>query len=148
MVVLGVATVNSPSKKKFKTQPSMGKLICTDFWDRKGVILLDFLEPRQTINSDFYSAVLTKLKALTCRVRLEKKTTFLLQCNNTRPNTGLYTVKYTANLGWTVLPQSLYSPDFVSSDFHLFITIKDRLHGQHFSSNDGGSCSLLVEIYS
>ena len=50
--------MNSPSKKKFKTQPSMGKLIFTDFWDRKGVILLDFLEPRQTINSDCYFAKL------------------------------------------------------------------------------------------
>ena len=140
--------MNSASKDKFKMYRSAGEAMHIVFWDKKGVILLDFLEPRQTINSDCYSAVLTKLKALTCRVRLEKKTTFLLQCNNTRPNTGLYTVKYTANLGWTVLPQSLYSPDFVSSDFHLFITIKDRLHGQHFSSNDGGSCSLLVEIYS
>ena len=35
--------VNSPSKKKFKTLPSVGKLMCTVFWDRKGVILLDFL---------------------------------------------------------------------------------------------------------
>ena len=37
-------------KKKFKTQPSAGKVMCTVFWDSKGVILLDFLEPRQTIN--------------------------------------------------------------------------------------------------
>ena len=43
--------VNSPSKKKFKTLPSAVKVMCTVFWDRKGVILLDFLEPRQTINS-------------------------------------------------------------------------------------------------
>jgi hypothetical protein len=55
--------VNSPSKKKFKTLPSAGKVMCTVFWDRKGVILLDFLEPGQTINSDSYIATLTKLKA-------------------------------------------------------------------------------------
>ena len=40
--------MNSPSKKKFKTLPSAGKVICTVFWDRKRVILLDFLEPGQT----------------------------------------------------------------------------------------------------
>jgi hypothetical protein len=34
---------NSPSKKKFKTQPSAGKVMCTIFWDRKHVILLDFM---------------------------------------------------------------------------------------------------------
>ena len=55
--------VNSPSKRKFKTLPSASKVMCTVFWDRKGVILLDFLEPRQTINSDHYIAMLTKLKA-------------------------------------------------------------------------------------
>ena len=38
---------------------------CIVFWDRKGVILLDFLELRQTINSDCYIALLTKLKAQT-----------------------------------------------------------------------------------
>jgi hypothetical protein len=35
--------VNSPSKKKFKMLPSAGKMKCTVFWDRKGVILLDFI---------------------------------------------------------------------------------------------------------
>jgi len=48
--------------------------MCSVCWDRKGVILLDFLEPRQTINSDRYFAVLTKLKAQNSWVRPEKKT--------------------------------------------------------------------------
>ena len=29
--------------KKFKTQPSAGKVMATVFWDAKGVIMLDFL---------------------------------------------------------------------------------------------------------
>jgi hypothetical protein len=37
--------------------------MCTVFWDRKAVILLDFLEPRQTISPDHYIMTLTKLKA-------------------------------------------------------------------------------------
>ena len=49
-VVHGVATlpievVNSPLKKKFKLQNSVGKVMCTVLWDRKWVILLDLLEP-------------------------------------------------------------------------------------------------------
>jgi hypothetical protein len=67
---------NSPSKKKFKMQPPVGKVMCTVFWDRKGVILLDFLEPEQTINSDCYIATLTKLKARIFSVRAEKKAAF------------------------------------------------------------------------
>jgi len=55
--------VNSPSKGKFKTLLSVGKVMCIVFWNRKGVILLDLLEPGQTINSDRNIATLTKLKA-------------------------------------------------------------------------------------
>ena len=33
----------SPRPKKFKTQPSVGKVMATVFWDAKGVIMLDFL---------------------------------------------------------------------------------------------------------
>ena len=128
--------VNSPSKKKYKMLPSAGKVMCTVFWDRKRVILLDFLEPRQTINSDRYIAMLTKLKARISRVRPEKKTTFLLQHDNTRPHISLMTVEHTVNLGWTVVPLPPYSPDLAPSDFHLFGPMKDGLRGQHFPSND------------
>ena len=56
----------------------MGKVMCTVFWDRKGVILLDFLEPRPTISSDNYIVMLAQLKAQTSRVCPDKKATFLL----------------------------------------------------------------------
>lgn len=67
----------SPLKKKFKTQPSVGKVMFSVFWDRKGEVLLGFLEPRQTTDSDCYIATPTKLKAPVARIRPEK-ITFLL----------------------------------------------------------------------
>ena len=121
--------VNSPTKKKFKMLPSAGKVMCTVFWDKKGVILLDFLEPGQIISSDCYIATLTKLKARISRVRPEKKTTFLLQHDNARLHTSLETA-------WTVVPHPPYSPDLAPSDFHLFGQMKDGLRRQHFPSND------------
>ena len=48
-------------KKKLKTQPSADKVMCTFFWDKKEVILLDFLEPKQAINSERHIRPLTKL---------------------------------------------------------------------------------------
>ena len=117
LAVHGVATLNSPSKKEFKMQPSADKVMCTIFWDRKGVILLNFLELTQIVNSDHYTMMLTKLNAQTSRIRLEKKITFLLQRDNTRPS--LKIVEYTASPGWTVLPHPLYSPDLVPCDFHI-----------------------------
>jgi len=103
-------------------------------WDRKGVILLVFLEPRLTINSDLYIAMPTKLKARISGVRPEKKTTFFFQHDNARSHTSLKTVEHTVSLGWTFIPHPLYSPDLAPSDFHLSGLMKDGLHGQHFSS--------------
>ena len=60
---------NFPAKKKFKTQASAGKVMCTVFWD--------FLEPGATVNSDRYVETLTKLKARIARVRPEKKRNIL-----------------------------------------------------------------------
>ena len=43
---------SSPSKRTFKVQPSVGKVVPAVVWDNKGVILLDFLELEQTTSSD------------------------------------------------------------------------------------------------
>ena len=43
----------SSRPKKFKTQPSAGKVMATVFWDAKGVIMLDFLPKRSTITGVF-----------------------------------------------------------------------------------------------
>ena len=121
--------VNSPSNKKFKTQPSVGKMMCTVFWYRKVVMLLNFLESEQTINSDHYLTVLTKLKAQMSRVRPERKIIFLLQHNNTRPHTSLKTLEHIASLGWAVLPHPLQSPNLAPSDFCLFEPMQNGPHG-------------------
>ena len=122
--------------------------MCTLFWDRKGVILLDFLEPRQTISSDCCMTTLTKLNTQTSRVRPVKKTAFLLQCDTARPHTSLQTLEHIAYPGRTVLSHPLYSPDLTASDFHLFGMMENGLHGQHFPTKNVKQWSpLLVQIF-
>ena len=41
----------SPRPKKFKIQPSAGKVFATIIWDAKGVIVLHFFSKRSTITS-------------------------------------------------------------------------------------------------
>ena len=48
----------SPRPKKFKTQPSAGKVIATVFWDAQGVIMLDFLAKKSTITGAYYANLL------------------------------------------------------------------------------------------
>jgi hypothetical protein len=62
------------------------------------------------------SATLIKLRAWICRVRPEKKTTFLLQHDNARHHTSLKTMEHVAKFGWTVF-QRRYFPLFISCSF-------------------------------
>ena len=52
----------SSRSKKFKTQPSAGKVMATVFWDAKGVNMLDFLPKRSTITVVYYANLLAKLR--------------------------------------------------------------------------------------
>ena len=48
----------SPRPKKFKTQPSAGKVMATVFWDAQGVIMLDFLAKKSIITGADYANLL------------------------------------------------------------------------------------------
>jgi len=43
--------LSSPKAKKFKQAFSVRNIMATVFWDRKGTLLIDFLERRLTINA-------------------------------------------------------------------------------------------------
>ena len=74
-----------PRPKKFKTQPSVGKVMATVFWDAKGVIMLDFLPKRSTINGMYYANLLYKLRTAILEKRRGKLSKgILLQQDNGR----------------------------------------------------------------
>jgi hypothetical protein len=53
---------SSPIKKKFKQTISTSKIMCTVFWDRKSVLLVEFLPRGSTINTGVYCDTLKKLR--------------------------------------------------------------------------------------
>ena len=58
----------------------------------------------------------------------------MLQGDNARPHTDSSTKRVIADLGWSVLPHSPYSPDLVPSVYFLFGTLKWLLQGRSFKS--------------
>ena len=50
-----------PPPRKFTTQPSAGKIMATIFWDNKGVLLIDYLPDKTTMNGQYYANLLLKL---------------------------------------------------------------------------------------
>ena len=62
MSVTQWAGPESTRPKKFKTQPSAGKVMATVFWDAKSVIMLGFLPKRSTITEVYYANLLDQLR--------------------------------------------------------------------------------------
>lgn len=124
----------SPTPKKFRTQPSVGKRMATVFWDKDGIILIDWLEPGTTINSESYVTTLRSLRRAIQRKRPGKWAKgVLLQHDNARPHTSRATTTAINELGFQVLPHPPYSPDLAPSDYHLFGALKKPLRGHHFA---------------
>ena len=52
----------SPPPKKFKTQPSAGKVMATVFWDSKGVLMVDYKPTGISITGAYYADLMKQLR--------------------------------------------------------------------------------------
>ena len=125
----------SPRPKKFKTQPSAGKVMATVFWDAKGVIMLDFLPKRSTITGVYYA--LDQLRTAIHEKHWSKLSKgVLLQQDNARVHTCKVAMDAVERNGYELIPHPAYSPDLAPSDFFLFPNLKKDIHGLHFRSDE------------
>ena len=111
-------------------------MLCV-WWDMKGKVYYEFLEPKQTLNANLYSEQLMRLnvknigkKNLT-RSREEK--TILLH-DNARPHVAKVTQETIMELEWDVLPHAAYSPDLAPSDYYLFRSLEHYLRDKNFTN--------------
>ena len=73
----------APRPKKFKTQPSAGKVMATVFLDAKGVIFVDFLPKRSTITGVYYANLLDQLRTAIREKNAEVNSLKVFCCNRT-----------------------------------------------------------------
>ena len=108
----------SPMPKKFKTQPSAGKVMATVFWDAKGVIMLDLLPKRSTITGVYYANLLDQLKTAIREKRRGKLSKgVLLQQDNARVHTCKVAMDAVEPNGYELIPHPAYSPDLATSSY-------------------------------
>ncbi|GFV93809.1 mariner Mos1 transposase [Trichonephila clavipes] len=111
--------------------------MCTVFWDRKGVLLVDFLTRGDTINAAAYYATLQKLRrAIQNKRRGMLSAGVVLLHDNARPHTENRTQDLITSFGWEQLDHPPYNPDLASNDYHLFMHLKKHLVGQCHSHDD------------
>ncbi|KFM58918.1 Histone-lysine N-methyltransferase SETMAR, partial [Stegodyphus mimosarum] len=128
---------HSPKKQKFKVTMSSQKIMCTVFWDRKGVLLTEFLPRGETINAARYCETLTKLRrAIQNKRRGMLSKGIVLLHDNARPHTAGVTQSLIRQFHWEHFNHPPYSPDLAPSDYHLFLHMKRELGGKRFGSDD------------
>ncbi|GFX76948.1 uncharacterized protein TNCV_2258111 [Trichonephila clavipes] len=79
----------SPARTKFKHMPSVRKVMCMVFQDRKGILLIDFLPFGETVNIDRYCETLRKLRLAIQNKRREMLNAgVVLLLDKARPHTA------------------------------------------------------------
>jgi len=110
--------------------------MCTVFWDRKGVLLVDFLPQGSTINAGVYCDTLKKLhRAIQNKRRDMISRGVVMVHDNSRPHTAA-TQNLITTFGWEQFDHPPYSPDLAPNDFHLFLHLKSFLAGRRFHDDD------------
>lgn len=125
-----------PGPVKAKSRLSAGKVLATVFFDQRGLLHLDFLHERRTINAAYYCDILTEVRLAYRRKRrdLPMRKVVILH-DNARPHTAALTREKLEKLGWETLDHPPYSPDLSPCDFHVFGPLKEALGGQKFNSD-------------
>lgn len=103
--------------KKFKSVLSAGKIVVTNFWDKKGIVLVDFLPSQAAANSNCYietvrSLILTFVESVPqekCKKCCSSMT--VLGCTHVCAREAITYYE------WTILWHPPYSPHLAPSDY-------------------------------
>jgi hypothetical protein len=114
---------------------SSSKLLASVFWDKDGILLVDYLEEGATITAKHYVAHLDKLKrqlvVQTSKQAFERNLVSSRQCCSSQG--GQYTPEI-GRFSILSLKRPAYSPDLAPSSFYLFPNLKKHLKGRKFSN--------------
>ena len=121
----GIAAHPAPSQK-IPSAKIRWKILASIFLDQDSILLIDYLPKGQTINAEYYSTLLVKLKDI-LKEKIAGRSPRLLVLflhDNVPPHRSLATHKKLAYLGFQCLDHPPYSPDLTPSDYRLFPGLK------------------------
>jgi histone-lysine N-methyltransferase SETMAR len=111
--------------------------MATVFWDRKGVLLVEFMPQGTTINAEAYYTTLRQLwRTIQNRRWGLLSSRVVVLHDNVRPNAAPRMQAILRKFGWEVFEHPAYNPDLAPSDFHSFPALKEFLGGRHFESDE------------
>lgn len=117
--------------------PSTGEVMASVFWVCKVFILLDFFPKGQTINGEYYTAQIRRLRlAIKEKQRGMLRKGALFHQDNVPVHTSAVAMAAIHSRGFQLLQHPPYFPDLAPSDYHLFPLMKKHLGGSSFSSDE------------
>ena len=129
----------TPSTSTPKRNIHGKKVLLCMWWDMKGLLYYELLDPGQTVTAQRYCDQLSKLNEKISELRKyvgHSGRKVILLHDNARPHGASATKNMILALGWEVLPHPPYSPDLAPTDFHIFRSLQHYLAGQHFKTRD------------
>lgn len=111
------------------------KVMLCVWWNSKGLVYFEVLDPGQTVTADLYQHQLDRVDQALRRQGVDTASTKFLH-DNARPHVAKITARKIEELGWEVLPHPPYSPDLAPSDYHLFRSMQHSLAEKKFKNRD------------
>jgi histone-lysine N-methyltransferase SETMAR len=98
------------------------------FWERKGVLMVEFMPQGTTITSKVYCETLKKLRR-TIQNKRRGMLTYgvVILRDSARPHTAARTRALLDHFNWELFDHPPYSPDLALSDYHLFTYLKNMV---------------------
>ena len=126
----------SPPPKKFRTQPSAGKVMATVFLDSKGIILIDYKPAGTSITGEYYANVIKQLRVAIKEKRRGKLAAGVLLLHDNAPvHKSRAAQAAIRECKFEQLNHPPYSPD-LARDYYLFRNLKSHLRGTRFRNYD------------
>ena len=130
---------NAPRPAKARRQRVERKTMLTTFFDKKGVVLAEFLPLGETVDTDQYLETLRRLKECirkkrpalwsTGRGRRVGPRPFIIHHDNASSHTSAPTLAFFGEQNINMLAHPPYSPDLAPCDYFLFPRLKNELRG-------------------
>jgi hypothetical protein len=106
-------------------------------WDRKGVLMVEFMQQETTITSEVYCETLNKLpRAIQTKSCGMPTSNVVHHHDNAHLHTAAHTQALLECFNWELFDHPPYSPDLAPSNYHLFTHLKNWVELQWFNSNE------------
>ena len=114
------------------------KLLLCVWWTCQGIIHHEFLKMGETINANKYCEQLVRVQEnlLKKQPAFANRRQVLFLQDNARPHVAKMTLAKIAQLNWEIMLHPPYSQGLYPTDFHLFLSLENRMKNRTFNIKD------------